>query len=216
MNREDWLSLLQQHRVLAVIRAPDLTTGLAMAKAATAGGIRLIEITWNSEQPAALVSHLRESLPTCWIGAGTLLTPAEVKDAIAAGAQYGFSPHTAPELIELGLCHAFPMVAGALTPTEIVTAWQAGAAGVKVFPISVMGGAAYLQTLQGPLSGIPLIPTGGVTLENAAALLQAGALAVGMAGSLFPGEALRSQNWAAITQQVHALLQTLPPHKLLG
>ncbi|HEY9881521.1 MAG TPA: bifunctional 4-hydroxy-2-oxoglutarate aldolase/2-dehydro-3-deoxy-phosphogluconate aldolase, partial [Leptolyngbyaceae cyanobacterium] len=190
MNREEWLSLLKQYCVLAVIRAPDLMTGLAMAKAAAAGGIRLIEITWNSDQPAELVSRLRESLPACWIGAGTLLTVAEVKDAIAAGAQYGFSPHTAPELIELGLTHTFPMVAGALTPTEIITAWNAGAAGVKVFPISVMGGAAYLHSLQGPLSGIPLIPTGGVTPDNTASLLKAGAIAVGIAGALFPEEAV--------------------------
>ncbi|HEY9762275.1 MAG TPA: bifunctional 4-hydroxy-2-oxoglutarate aldolase/2-dehydro-3-deoxy-phosphogluconate aldolase [Trichocoleus sp.] len=211
MNRENWLSLLKQHRVLAVIRASDLTTGLAMAKAAAAGGIRLIEVTWNSDQPAELVSHLRDSLSTCWIGAGTLLTRTEVKDAIAAGAQYGFSPHTAPELLELGLNLDFPMVAGALTPTEIVTAWSAGAAGVKVFPISVVGGVAYLQSLQGPLSGIPLIPTGGVTPDNAAALLQAGAIAVGIAGALFPKETVRSQNWDVITERVHSLLQTLPP-----
>ncbi|MBD0267747.1 MAG: bifunctional 4-hydroxy-2-oxoglutarate aldolase/2-dehydro-3-deoxy-phosphogluconate aldolase [Cyanobacteria bacterium Co-bin8] len=209
MDRQDWLNLLKKHRLLAVIRAPDLATGLEMARAAEQGGVRLIEITWDSEQPEELVGYLRQDLPHCWIGAGTLLTLAEAKQAIAAGAQFGFSPFTDVPLLELGLERAVPMVAGALTPTEIVTAWRAGAAGVKVFPISAVGGAAYIRSLQGPLPAIPLIPTGGVTPDNARALLEAGAIAIGLSGSLFPPAQVQKRNWTGIAQQIEALLQRL-------
>lgn len=208
MQREDWLTLLRKQRLLAVIRAPSLGMGLAMAQAVEQGGMRLIEITWDSAQPAELVGQLRRKLPHCWIGAGTLLTLEEARDAIAAGAQFGFSPLTDTHLLELGLRQEVPMVAGALTPTEIVTAWRAGAAGVKVFPISSVGGAAYLRSLQGPLKHIPLIPTGGVTPGNAPELLAAGAIAVGLSGALFPEQWVRTSNWAAVAAAVRQLVQT--------
>lgn len=209
VHREAWLTLLQQQRLLAVIRAPTLQLGLAMARAAEAGGIRLIEITWNSDQPEALVSQLRAALPHCWVGVGTLLTPAEAEAAIAAGAQFGFSPYIDPQILELGCRHQIPMVAGALTPTEIARAWAAGAAAVKVFPISAVGGAAYLRSLRGPLPHIPLVPTGGVTLDNARSLLEAGAIAVGLAGALFPEGAVRSQDWTTIAQRIQTLVQAV-------
>ncbi|MBD0336254.1 MAG: bifunctional 4-hydroxy-2-oxoglutarate aldolase/2-dehydro-3-deoxy-phosphogluconate aldolase [Cyanobacteria bacterium Co-bin13] len=209
MDREDWLTLLQKHRLLAVIRAPDLAAGLAMARVAEQGGVRLIEITWDSEQPEELVGCLRQDLPHCWIGAGTLLTLAAAERAIAAGAQFGFSPFTDVSLLELGLKRAVPMVAGALTPTEIVTAWRAGAAGVKVFPVSAVGGATYIRSLRGPLPAIPLIPTGGVTSDNAKALLEAGAIAVGLSGSLFPPAQVQKRDWAGIAQRIEQLQQQL-------
>jgi 2-dehydro-3-deoxyphosphogluconate aldolase / (4S)-4-hydroxy-2-oxoglutarate aldolase len=209
MDRADWFTLLKKHRILAVIRAPDRASGIAMARAAQQGGLRLIEITWDSEQPEELVSRLRQELSDCWIGAGTLLTLAEAKDAIAAGAQFGFSPFTDPALLDLGLSQAVPMVAGALTPTEIVTAWRAGAAGVKVFPISAVGGVAYIRSMQGPLPAIPLIPTGGVNLENAGALIEAGAIAVGLSTALFPKALVQQQDWDSIAQRIQHLRQQL-------
>lgn len=209
MQREEWLTLLSKHRLLAVIRAPSLELGLSMAQAIEQGGIRLIEITWDSTQPAELVGRLRQELPHCLIGAGTLLTLAEAETAIAAGAQFGFSPFTDSQLLKLGLQQGVPMVAGALTPTEIVTAWRAGAAGVKVFPISAVGGAAYLRSLRGPLGDIPLVPTGGVTLSSVPELLAAGAIAVGLSGSLFPPKWVQTHNWAAITETAQQLVQVL-------
>jgi 2-dehydro-3-deoxyphosphogluconate aldolase / (4S)-4-hydroxy-2-oxoglutarate aldolase len=210
MVGQDWLSLLKQHRVIAVIRTESIPTGLAMAKAAAAGGIGLIEVTWNSIQPATLVEMLRTELPHCTIGCGTLLNLDEIKNAIAAGAQYGFMPHVDPALIAYGRDQNWPIHPGALTPTEIMTAWNAGASGVKVFPVAVVGGYEYIRNLQGPLSHIPLIPTGGVTLDNAKAFLEAGAIAVGLAGDLFPKAAVLRQDWREITGRSQQLMQSLP------
>jgi 2-dehydro-3-deoxyphosphogluconate aldolase/(4S)-4-hydroxy-2-oxoglutarate aldolase len=204
-----WLQWLRQEQAIAVIRAPDWTTGEQMAIAIAAGGMRCIEITWNSDRPAHLVAHLRAQLPDCCIGAGTLLTVSQVQEAIAAGAQFLFTPHTQLDLIRQAVQADCPMVAGALTPTEIVTAWQAGATAVKVFPIQAVGGAAYIRSLQGPLGQIPLIPTGGVTLENAAAYLAAGAIAVGLSSQLFSAQAIQTKNWVAITQTAQRLRQRL-------
>jgi len=208
-----WLSLLQTERAIAVIRTPDLALGRHLAKAVAAGGLRLIEITWNSDRPAQLISTLRQELPDCVIGAGTLLEPIQVQEAIAAGAEFLFSPHTNPTLIRIAVDHQVPMVAGALTPTEIVTAWQAGSSGVKVFPIQTVGGARYLRNLRDPLAGIPLIPTGGVTLENAAEFLAAGAIAVGLSGQLFPQDAIAAGDWQQVTDRTKALMHALEPFR---
>lgn len=135
-----WQQLLLQHRVIAVIRAPQVKIGVAMAKAVADGGIRLIEVTWNSVQPAKLVSQLRSQLPDCTIGVGTILNLEQLEEAIAAGAQFIFCPHFSPPLLETAVYqHYTPLVPGVLTPTEIVTAWQAGATTVKIFPIQAMG-----------------------------------------------------------------------------
>jgi 2-dehydro-3-deoxyphosphogluconate aldolase / (4S)-4-hydroxy-2-oxoglutarate aldolase len=209
MLQSDWLTLLQAHRAIAVIRTDEPDLGDGMAQAVAAGGLRLIEITWNSHQPATLVEQLRQTLPHCTIGAGTLLTENDVKEAIAAGAEFLFTPHHAPKLIHLAQNAEIPIVPGALTPTEIVHAWQAGANSVKVFPAESLGGSRYIRSLQGPLGQIPLIPTGGVTIDNAAEFIQAGAIAVGLSGQLFPTSALAQKNWDLITHQAQRLTQAL-------
>lgn len=206
---EAWFNCLQQQKAIAVIRSPDLELGLEMAKAVAAGGMQLIEITWNSTQPAQLVTKLRSQLPHCWIGAGTLLTPANLQAAVEAGAQFLFTPHTDPVLIQAAVSAQIPIIPGALTPTEIVTAWQAGASCVKVFPIQAVGGIQYIKALRGPLGQIPLIPTGGVTISNAPQLIAAGATAVGLSSDLFPPNSVKQQDWSAIAQLASTLLQTL-------
>jgi 2-dehydro-3-deoxyphosphogluconate aldolase / (4S)-4-hydroxy-2-oxoglutarate aldolase len=209
MQHEVWLKQLQQHRAIAVIRASTFELGWQMANAVAAGGIHLIEITWNSEQPTKLIGELRSHLPHCQIGVGTLLNSEQMQAAIEAGAQFLFTPHVNVDLIQQAVSQNFPIIPGALSPTEIVTAWQAGATCVKVFPIQVIGGAAYLECLQGPLGQIPLIPTGGVTLENAATLLKAGAIAIGLSSSLFPKALLQAGEWQAIAQRTEAFLTSL-------
>lgn len=205
-----WQQLLLQHRVIAVIRAPQVEIGVAMAKAVADGGIRLIEVTWNSARPATLVSQLRSQLPDCSVGVGTILDLEQLEEAIAAGAQFIFCPHFSSTLLEASVYrHHTPLVPGALTPTEIVTAWQAGATTVKIFPIQAMGGASYLQTLRSPLSQIDFIPTGGVTLNNAKGMLDAGAIAVGVSSALFCPGAVAEGNWRKITQRTRTLLTNM-------
>jgi 2-dehydro-3-deoxyphosphogluconate aldolase / (4S)-4-hydroxy-2-oxoglutarate aldolase len=210
MSTFSWLPLVKQHRAIAVIRAPQLDIGCSMARA-IAPVMPLIEITWNSDQPVKLVERLRSQLPNCVIGAGTLLTVRDVQEAIAAGAQFLFSPHVNLAMIQAAIQQDVPIIPGALTPTEIVTAWQAGASSIKVFPAQSVGGAEYIRALQAPLGYIPLIPTGGVTLENAKDYLGAGAIAVGLAGELFPKGAIASQNWREITHQAERLMASLKP-----
>ncbi len=209
MQSQIWLSLLKQYRAIAVIRTPKRQLGKQMAQATAAGGMGLIEITWDSDQAPELIAELRSELPNCWIGTGTLFTVEEVKMAIASGAQFLFSPHTNPAMIQVAQQGEIPMIPGALSPTEIIDAWQAGATCVKVFPISAVGGVNYIKSIKGPMGNIPLIPTGGVTLNNAAAFIQAGAIAVGLAGDLFPSVLIAQQNWEAITQKTQTLLQQL-------
>ena len=160
---QTWLSSLQAHRAIAVLRTPDLKLGRALAQSAIAGGMGIIEITWNSAEPAKLIAKLRETFPHCLIGTGTVLTLADLENAIACGSQFCFTPHVNAELIKKAIQAEIPIIPGALTPTEIVTAWQLGANAVKVFPVQSLGGAEYIKSLQGPLGHIPLIPTGGVT-----------------------------------------------------
>ena len=201
------LAQLQQHRAIAVIRSLDMTVGYHMALAVANGGVHWIEITWNSHRPAELITQLRQALPDCYIGAGTLLTVEQLHQAIASGAQFLFSPHTDPRMIQAAKTAQIPMIPGALSPTEIVTAWQAGATAVKVFPIVSMGGVSYLKSLKAPLGQIPLIPTGGVTIKNAQDFIQAGAVAVGLSGDLFPSNLVTAQNWQGITQRARQLMQ---------
>ena len=205
MSEKSWLKLLQQYRAIAVIRAATFELGYEMAQAVARGGIHLIEITWNSDRPEDLIDILRSDLPHCTIGTGTLLNQGDLNRAIAAGAQFLFTPHTEPTLIQLAAASGIPIIPGALSPTEIVTAWHAGANCVKVFPISAVGGPHYIQSLHGPLGHIPLIPTGGVNLQNAINFLKAGAIAVGLSGDLFPKKLIAAQDWDAISDQARIL-----------
>jgi 2-dehydro-3-deoxyphosphogluconate aldolase/(4S)-4-hydroxy-2-oxoglutarate aldolase len=209
MSNESWLTLLRQHRSIAVIRASQLSLGRQMAQAVAAGGMPLIEITWNTDRAPELISQLRLELPHCTIGTGTLLNLVQLQQAIDAGAQFLFTPHVDPALIAAAVDAAVPMVPGALSPTEIVTAWNAGASCVKVFPIEAVGGTSYIKSLQGPLGQIPLIPTGGVTLENAKTFIAAGAIAVGLSGDLFPKALIGAGDWEAIAQRAKTLQQQL-------
>ena len=206
---EDWLEFVKQQRVIAVIRASDLRVGENMAQAVAAGGIKLIEITANSDRPWELIELLRAELPDCSIGTGTVLSLADVCNAIACGAEYIFTPHLDLSLIQAATTAAIPIVPGALTPTEIISAWQSGATAVKVFPIQAVGGVNYLQVLQGPIGQIPLIPTGGVTVTNAADFLAAGAVAVGLAGSLFPHSEIVREDWQSMRDRASNLIMRI-------
>jgi 2-dehydro-3-deoxyphosphogluconate aldolase / (4S)-4-hydroxy-2-oxoglutarate aldolase len=209
MLNEVWLSQLQKHRAIAVIRASKIEVGQQMAMAVASGGMQLIEITWNSSRAGELISQLRSELPACTIGTGTLFNVQQLQEAIASGAQFLFTPHVDPAMIQAAQEKNVPIIPGALTPTEIVTAWSLGASCVKVFPVQAVGGANYIKSLQGPLGQIPLIPTGGVTLENAKEFLQAGAIAVGLSGELFPKKLVIDGNWQAIASGARKLIQQL-------
>lgn len=212
----DWLKRLQESPVIAVIRSSDLQIGRKMAQAVARGGIESIEITANSDRPWELIELLRAELPDCSIGTGTILSLADLRNAIACGAEYIFTPHFDRSLIQAAIAAQVPIVPGALSPTEIITAWQAGATAVKVFPIQAVGGIDYLKVLQGPIGQIPLIPTGGVTIDNAPDFLMAGAIAVGLSGDLFPPDEIGREDWSNISNRASNLVAELKRRKLCG
>ncbi|HIK37532.1 MAG: bifunctional 4-hydroxy-2-oxoglutarate aldolase/2-dehydro-3-deoxy-phosphogluconate aldolase [Geminocystis sp.] len=206
---QQWLTLLKTSRIIAVIRAGDWQEGKKKAQAVAQAGVKLIEVTWNSDQPLKLIEYLRTEFPSCRVGVGTILDKQSLREAIQGGVQFAFSPHFSPELLEIAHSHNIPLTPGALSPTEILTAFQYGARTVKVFPISALGGVEYLKSILAPLPHLPLIPTGGVTLANAADYIKAGAIAVGLAGDLFPSFLVKQGNWQEISQRARRLQQQL-------
>jgi len=202
-----WISLLQQYRIFAVIRASDAGTAYKMAIAAASGGMRLLEITWNTPNAESLILQLQAELPHCHIGTGTILNVEMASRAIAIGCKFMFTPHVDRSLIESANHAQIPIIAGAMTPTEILQAWQWGADAVKIFPAKLLGGHTYIKCLKPVFSDIPLIPTGGVSLENAISFLDAGAIAVGISTDLFLPQALINQDWQIIIDRAGAIAE---------
>jgi len=174
-------------RVIAIGRRLDPSTVPSIGAALLAGGIRAFEVTMNSSSALDVIGALtkRFAPDELLIGAGTVLDLAAAQGAVDAGARFIVMPHTDMAIVEWAAGCGIAAFPGSFTPTEILAAWRAGAAAVKLFPASAVG-PAFVRELRGPLPEIPLIPTGGVTLENAAGFLDAGAVAVGM-GSWLTG-----------------------------
>lgn len=187
--------------LVPVLRATSAKEALIIADAIIAGGVTVLEVTMTV--PGAiqvieqLVQHHGEKL---LVGAGTVLDAETARSCLLAGAQFIVSPALDLRTIELCRRYSVPVMPGALTPTEIVTAWQAGADVVKVFPCSALGGAKYLKALQGPLPQIQLIPTGGVSLSTAAEFLSAGAFALGVGSDLVDAKAAAEGRIEIITE----------------
>lgn len=175
-------------RVIAIVRGIGPDRILEVAGALVAGGVHAMEVTLNSPGATASISRLaaRYGSGDLLIGAGTVLSQDGLREAHDAGARFIVMPHTDPELIELAMALGMASIPGASTPTEALFAWRAGASAVKAFPASVLG-VTFVREMQGPLPMIPLVPTGGVSLESAPDFVRAGAVAVGM-GSWLTGQ----------------------------
>jgi 2-dehydro-3-deoxyphosphogluconate aldolase/(4S)-4-hydroxy-2-oxoglutarate aldolase len=187
------MTLLQLHdaRAVAVVRAHDADEALATVDALAAAGLRAIELTFTTPGAAAAIAEARRRLdPDVLLGAGTITTAAQVDAAEAAGADFLVSPHLDARLLERMLETGLLAIPGTLTPSEIAGALRSGAEVVKLFPASAVG-VSYLKALFGPFPGLQVMPTGGVTVENAKAWLDAGAVAVGLGGGLRPDNAAR-------------------------
>jgi 2-dehydro-3-deoxyphosphogluconate aldolase / (4S)-4-hydroxy-2-oxoglutarate aldolase len=190
---------LRDPGVIAIVRRVPAERIAALAHALGQGGVRHIEVTLNTEGALEAIVRLRGALgPGAVVGAGTVMTPEAVADAVAAGAEFVVCPHTDEEVVRAARDRKVPVFPGAFTPSEIVRAWRAGATAVKLFPAGG-GGPKYLREVRAPLSDIPLIPTGGVTLENAADFIRAGAVALGVGSALTPGETIARGDWPALT-----------------
>lgn len=179
--------------VLAIIRGAYEPGELReVAAALRDGGVEAVELALNSPGALAGIAALA-ALDGLTVGAGTVLTPEQARAAVDAGASFLVMPHVDPDLLDWAAAEGLPSFPGALTPTEVLTAWRAGAAAVKLFPGALDGvdgfGPAYLSALRGPLPDIPFLPTGGVTDLNAEAFVAAGALGVAAGSWLVPSRA---------------------------
>jgi 2-dehydro-3-deoxyphosphogluconate aldolase/(4S)-4-hydroxy-2-oxoglutarate aldolase len=201
MTKQEVLQKIRDVGVLPVVRAASAEEAMRVIEAIEAGGISVFEVTMTVPGAVNLIKDLTLRFgASALIGAGTVLTPEQASDCIAAGAQFIISPALNLETIEICNENDVVVMPGALTPTEVLTAWNAGADFVKVFPASAMGGASYLRSLKAPLPHIKLIPTGGVSLKNAADFFLAGAEAVGVGADLVDLQALREGRLDSISE----------------
>jgi 2-dehydro-3-deoxyphosphogluconate aldolase/(4S)-4-hydroxy-2-oxoglutarate aldolase len=191
MSREKILQQIHKVGIVPVLRASSAESAIAAAAAIEAGGVPVLEITMTVPGAIDVIrAVVKSSGARVLVGAGTVLDPETARACILAGAQFIVSPSLNVKTIELCRRYSVPVIPGALTPTEIIHAWEAGADVVKVFPCGAVGGAKYLAALRGPMPQIDLIPTGGVSLSNAAEFLAAGAFALGVGGDLVDSSAL--------------------------
>jgi 2-dehydro-3-deoxyphosphogluconate aldolase / (4S)-4-hydroxy-2-oxoglutarate aldolase len=175
--------------VVAILRATEAGRFLEVGRVLYEGGVRAIEVTLTSAGALDAFGRLVEELPDdAVLGVGTVRSAADAEAALTAGAAYLVAPDFRPEMVAFAVERGAPVVPGGLTPTEIAAAWSAGATAVKVFPVSAVGGPAYLKAVRAPLPEVPLVPTGGVGLDDIGAYLAAGAVAVGI-GSPLLGDA---------------------------
>ena len=200
MTKEQVRSRILEIGIVPVVRASSPQLAHLAAEAVCAGGIPIVEITMTVPGALELIAELTRSLSgRVLVGAGTVLDAETAERCIQAGAQFLVSPGFDRATVELALQRGELMMAGALTPTEVITAFRAGSDFVKIFPCGNVGGPGYIRALKAALPHIPMIPTGGVNLENAAAFLAAGASAVGVGGELISRAALEAGDGAAVS-----------------
>ena len=200
--------IIESVGLIPVLRARNASQAHAVVQAMLAGGVTVVEVTMTVPGAVDILRELKSEYgERLLLGSGTVTTAAEAEATIAAGAEFVVSPSLHPDVIAATKAAGKLSVPGALTPTEVITAWQAGADYVKIFPCSAMGGAGYLKALLAPYPFLKLIPTGGVTLETAETFLRAGARALGVGSDLVNLAAIDSGHPEKITDTARAYLQ---------
>jgi 2-dehydro-3-deoxyphosphogluconate aldolase/(4S)-4-hydroxy-2-oxoglutarate aldolase len=189
MTKEEARQRILEVGVVPVVRASSADVALAAARAVSAGGIPVVEVTMTVPSAISVIEELSRSMESeLLIGAGTVLDPETARRCLAAGAQFVVSPSFDAETVRFLTEKRVLVMAGALTPTEVITAWKAGSDFVKIFPCGNVGGPSYIKALKAVLPQIPMIPTGGINLTTAAEFLRAGASALGVGGELISAD----------------------------
>jgi 2-dehydro-3-deoxyphosphogluconate aldolase/(4S)-4-hydroxy-2-oxoglutarate aldolase len=198
MSRDTILKRILDGGIVAVVRAESGESLVKVVRALAEGGVTAAEITFTVPDAIDVIRQVRREIgDSVVLGAGTVLDPETARVALLAGAEYIVAPTVNLEVIRLCRRYDKPVMPGALTPTEVLTAWEAGADIVKIFPADV-GGPAYLKALRGPLPQVRVMPTGGVDLKTAESFLQAGACCLGVGGSLVEAKAVAAGDFARI------------------
>lgn len=208
MNKQLVRQRILEIGIIPVVRASSAREAHLAAEAVRKGGIPIVEITMTVPGAVDVIRELAKSAGNdVLIGAGTVLNPADAQRCLDAGAQFLVSPGFNEPTVALAVRENILMMAGALTPTEIMAAWSAGSDFVKVFPCGQVGGAKYIKALKAPLPQVPLVPTGGVNLSTAAEFIEAGSAALGIGGELCQAEALKCGNTELIAENARKFLE---------
>ncbi len=208
MDKQQVLARIRDVGVVPVIRAESADEAARAVEAIRAGGVNVLEITMTVPGAVRLIEEVARLVgDEAVVGAGTVLDAETARACILAGARFVVSP--ALDLGTIACCRRYSVAVlpGALTPTEVLAAWQAGADFVKVFPAGAVGGASYIKALKGPLPQVELVPTGGVSLETAAAFIKAGASALGVGADLVDLKALRAGQAQTITDKARRFVE---------
>ncbi len=209
MSREETFRIIEVEKAIAVIRLREKEKLLAVVEALVAGGIRCVEITMTVPGAIEAIAELDGCVENnVVLGAGTVLDAATASRAIEAGARFIVSPVFMREVVQKCIEQNTVVIPGCFTPTEIHAAWKSGADAVKVFPAGLLG-ASFLRNIHGPLPGVKLVPTGGVTVENAAAWIEAGATAVAVGTDLVDRNAVERADYRIITERAFRLVSSL-------
>lgn len=200
---------IERGGVVSVIRLDDLSGAVAIAEALIDGGVRAIEFTFTNPSAArAIEAAAAKCGRRALVGAGSVLDAETARVAILAGASFIVTPTLRRQTIELCRRYSVPVVVGGFTPTELLAAWEAGASYVKVFPARV-GGPEYIKDLLGPLPQLKVIPTGGVTPENAGQFIQAGAVAVALGSNLVDAQTVERGDWSVLAKRARQAIDAV-------
>lgn len=207
--KERVLSVIKETKAIAVIRMNDSKKALKAIEAILKGGIRAIEITMTVPYAIELIREIAKNKPEdIVLGAGTVLDSETARNSILAGAEFVVSPITNSEMIKICKRYSVVVIPGAFTPTEILNAWEMGADVVKIFPSGVVG-PKYFKDVKGPLPQVEIMPTGGVSIENAADFIKNGACCVGIGSALLDKKAIAESKWEIITEKAKKLFYNL-------
>lgn len=209
-SRDKALAWIREAGVIPIVRAASPDDALRAVDAVVEGGIRIAEITMTVPNALRVLQRLVDTHgERVLLGAGTILDGESCRAALEAGAQFIVTPGLDVKVIEMAKRHSKVVMPGALSPTEILAAWQAGADMVKVFPIGPVGGPKYLRALRGPFPHIEFVPTGGVDLATAPAFIKAGAAAIAVGGELVSAKALQEGDARAIAEAARQYLDAV-------
>ncbi len=209
-TKERSLALIREVGLVPIVRAPSPEDAFRAAEAIISGGIGIAEITMTVPNAIRVMEHVAERYgDKVLLGAGTILDPESCRAALLAGAEFIVTPSLDVRVIEMARRYSKACFPGALTPTEVVTAWQAGADMVKIFPAGPVGGPKYIKALKGPFPQIDFVPTGGVNLETTPEFIKAGAAAVAVGGELVDVKALREGKVDVITSNARRFMDAV-------
>lgn len=213
-DKQDAMKLVRDTALIPIIRVESADIAMKVADALLNGGVNIIEVTFSVPGATDVVQKLTEKVgDKVLVGTGTVLDPETARRAILAGSEFIVAPSYSKDLIEMARRYSKPCFPGALTPTEILQAYTWGADAVKVFPCGEVGGAAYIKAVRAPLPHIPLIPTGGVDLQTAGPMLEAGAFALGVGSAIADSKAIKDGRYDIITENVKKFLEIVRKYR---